>query len=80
MFSIAEAPVAASLVVRLASIITTELLLGYVAPRGLANNCPVHNGNNHNMGGVMGRGVKRVHSENIGSQDNVVMIMMQEAH
>ena len=51
MFSIAEAPAAATLVVRLDSIITTELLLGYVAPRGLANNCPVHNGNNHNLGG-----------------------------
>ena len=71
---------AATLVVRLDSIITTELLLGYVAPRGLANNCSVHNGNNHNTGRVMVGGVKRVHSENIGSQDNVLMIMMQEAH
>ena len=77
MFSIAEAPVAATLVVRPDSIITG---LSYVAPRGLANNCPVHNGNNHNTGRVMVRGVKRVHSENISTQDNVVMIMMQEAH
>ena len=54
----ADAPVIATLVVGLASIITPELLLlrCYVAPRGLANNCPVHNGNNHNMG-TMGRGV-----------------------
>ena len=56
--SMAEAPVIATLVVGLDSIITPELLLlrCYVAPRGLANNCPVHNGNNHNMG-TMGRGV-----------------------
>ena len=58
----AEAPVIATLVVGLArlasSFITPELLLlrCYVAPRGLANNCPVHNGNNHNMA-TMGRGV-----------------------
>ena len=56
--SMAEAPVIATLVVRLDSIITPELLLlrCYVAPRGLANNCPVHNGNNHNMA-TMCRGV-----------------------
>ena len=56
ILSMAEAPVIATLVVGLASIITPELLRCYVAPRGLANNCPVHNGNNHNMGTV-GRGV-----------------------
>ena len=52
----AEAPVIATVVVGMYSIITPEMLLlrCYVAPRGLANNCPVHNGNNHNMG-TMGR-------------------------
>ena len=78
MFSIAEAPVAATLVVRLDSIITAELLLGWAT--GPREDWPIIAPCIMATIITRARGVKRVHGENIGSQDNVIMIMMQDAH